>query len=75
VLRAVAAGGLPVNEFYSYFMCRVPAGEQQEELQRRLVLLLNDWDQETTPAGMATAAAVVRTSPGRLPLGCYPSPG
>ena len=30
--EGVAAGGLPVSEFYSYFMCRVPVWEQQDEL-------------------------------------------
>jgi hypothetical protein len=60
VLRAVAVGWLPVSDFYAYFMWRVPAWEQQDEMQRRLVVLLNDWDGETTPEGMAAAAAVVR---------------
>jgi hypothetical protein len=60
VLRAVAAGGLPVSDLYVYFMRRIPAWEQQDELQRRLVVLLNDWDGETTPGGMAAAAAAVR---------------
>lgn len=60
VLRAVAAVGLPVSDFYAYFMRRVPAWEQQDEMQRRLVVLLNDWDGETTPEGMAAAAAIVR---------------
>ena len=34
-LRAVASGGVPVNEFFGYFMSRVPAWDQQDELQRR----------------------------------------
>jgi hypothetical protein len=51
VLRAVAAGGLPVSDLYAYFMSRVPARERQDEFQRRLVVLLNDWDAETTPEG------------------------
>lgn len=56
-LRAVAAGGMPVSEFYVYFMRRIPARDQQDELQRRLMALPNDWDVETTPEGMAAAAA------------------
>jgi hypothetical protein len=60
VLRAVAAGGLQTSELFTFFMWRVPAWEQQDELQRRLVVLLNDWDGETTPAGQSAAAAAVR---------------
>jgi hypothetical protein len=60
VLRAVAAGGLQVGEFFTFFISRVPAWEQQDELQRRLVVLLNDWGEETTPAGQLAAAAAVR---------------
>ena len=41
----------------STIMRRVPTWEQQDELQRRLVIL-NDWDGETTPEGMAAAVAV-----------------
>jgi hypothetical protein len=69
VLRAVAAGGLPVSDLYVYFMRRVPAREQQDELQRRLVVLLNDWDGETTPGGMAAAAAAVREFAGEVSTG------
>jgi hypothetical protein len=60
VLRAVAAGGLQVSEFFTFFIFRVPAWEHQDALQRRLVVLLNDWDGETTPAGQSAAAAAVR---------------
>jgi hypothetical protein len=35
VLRAVAAGGLQVSELCTFFMFRVPAWEQHDELQRR----------------------------------------
>lgn len=59
-LRAVAAGGLRVSEFYAFFMSRVPAWDQQDDLQRRLVVLLDDWEGETTPAGQSAAAAAVR---------------
>jgi hypothetical protein len=60
VLRAVAAGGLETSELYAFFMRRVPAREQQDELQRRLVVLLNDWVEAATPAGQSVAAAAVR---------------
>lgn len=60
VLRAVAAGGMPAGEFCTFFMCVVPAREQQDELQRRLVVLVNDWLGETTPEGRSALAAAVR---------------
>ncbi len=41
-------------------MGRVPARDQQDELQHRLAVLLNDWDGETTPAGQEAAAEAVR---------------
>lgn len=61
LLRALAAGGLPTGEFFSAFMRRVPVWEPQDELQRSLVALLNDWAQETTPEGRSVAAAALRT--------------
>jgi hypothetical protein len=60
VLRAVAAGGMQTAEFYSFFMRMVPAWEQQDELQRRLVVLLDEWEGETTPDGRSATAAVLR---------------
>jgi hypothetical protein len=60
VLRAVAAGGLQTGELFTFFTRRVPARAEQDELQRRLVVLLNDWAGETTPAGQSAAAAAVR---------------
>jgi hypothetical protein len=60
VLRALAAGGLQVGEFYSMFMFRVPAWQEQDELERRLVVLLDDWEQQTTPQGISAAAEALR---------------
>lgn len=62
VLRAVAAGGLQAGEFFTFFIGHVPSWEQQDELQRRLMVLLNDWCGETTPAGQSAAAEAVRTA-------------
>jgi hypothetical protein len=62
VLRAVAAGGMQTGEFFTFFMQVVPAWEQQDELQRSLVVLLNDWIEETTPEGRSATAAAVRTA-------------
>jgi hypothetical protein len=60
VLRAVGAGGLGIGEFYGVFMARVPARDRQDELERSLVVLLGDWEAETTPDGRAAVAAAVR---------------
>jgi hypothetical protein len=60
VLRAVAVGGMQTAEFYSFFMRMVPAWEQQDELQRRLVVLLDEWEGETMPDGRSATAAVLR---------------
>jgi hypothetical protein len=61
VLRAVAAGGMQAGEFFTIFIGLVPAWEEQDELQRRLMVLLNNWADETTPEGRAAAAAALRT--------------
>jgi hypothetical protein len=60
VLRAVAANGMQIGEFFTFFMRLVPAWEQQDELQRRLVVLLDDWQGETTPQGRSATAAALR---------------
>jgi hypothetical protein len=60
VLRAVAAGGMETGEFYAFFMRVVPAWQQQDDLQRSLVILLNDWLEATTPEGRSALAAAVR---------------
>ena len=60
VLRAVALGWMPVSDFYVYFISQLPAWDQQDELQRRLMAVLDAWEGETTPAGQSAAAAAVR---------------
>jgi hypothetical protein len=62
VLRAVAAGGMQAGEFFSVFIRLVPAWEEQDELQRRLVVLLNNWADETTPEGRAAVATALRSA-------------
>jgi len=61
VLRAVAAGGMRAGEFFSVFIGLVPAREEQDELQRRLVALLSSWADETTPEGEAAVATALRS--------------
>lgn len=60
VLRAVGAGGMQIGEFFIFFMRVIPAWQQQDSLQRRLVVLLNDWAEETTTEGRSAIAADVR---------------
>lgn len=62
VLRAVATGGMLAGEFWIFFMGVVPAWDRQDELQRRLMVLLNDWLEETTPEGRSAMAAAVRSA-------------
>ena len=71
VLRALAAGGLQVGEL---FMFRFLAWQEQDELKRRLVVLLNDWDQQTTPQGRSAAAEALRAA-ARGHSGAWPGVG
>ena len=60
VLRALAAGGLQVGEFYVILIDHLPAWDKQDELDRRLGVLLDDWEQQTTPEGRSAAAEALR---------------
>jgi hypothetical protein len=51
---------MQADEFFTLFIRVVPESEQQDEPQRRLVVLLNDGSQETTPEGRSAMAAAVR---------------
>jgi len=60
VLRALATGSLPVGEFYIILIDRLPAWDEQDELDRRLMALLDDWELQTTPGGRSAAAEALR---------------
>ena len=60
VLRAVGAGGMPIGEFFIFFTRVIPSWQQQDNLQRRLVVLLNDWVEEATTEGRSVIVADVR---------------
>ena len=60
VLRALAHGGLEVGEFYVVLMNHLPAWEKQDELDRRLVVLLDDRERQTTLQGRSATAEVLR---------------
>jgi hypothetical protein len=55
VLRALATGSLPAGEFYVILLDRLPAWDKQDQLDRRLMALLDDWGLQTTPEGRSTA--------------------
>ena len=48
-LWAVCCGGLTVGEFSAVFYNYLPAWDDQDEVQRRIVVLLHEWDQESDP--------------------------
>jgi len=60
VLRALAAGSLAVGEFHAILIDRLPAWDQQDELDRGLMALLSDWELQTTPEGRSAAAETLR---------------
>jgi hypothetical protein len=60
MLRALAAGGMQVAEFFGVFMRRVPAWKKQNQLRRQLTVLLNDWEQESAPESKPAVARVLR---------------
>jgi hypothetical protein len=39
---------------------RLPAWDKQDELDRRLMALLDDWERQTTPEGRSAAADALR---------------
>jgi hypothetical protein len=60
VLRALATGSLAVDEFYISLIDYLPAWDKQDELDRRLMALLDDWERQTTPEGRSAAAETLR---------------
>lgn len=60
VLRALATGGLAVGEFYVILIDHLPTWDKQDELERRLMALLGDWELQTTPEGRSEAAEALR---------------
>jgi hypothetical protein len=59
VLRALAMGGLTVGEFCLIFLDHLPAWDEQDELDRRLMALVGDWEQQAgAEAGSAAAEAL-----------------
>jgi phytoene dehydrogenase-like protein len=50
LLRAFGFWDLPMRYFYSPFLHRLPAWDEQDELQRALTVLFDDLDHATEPA-------------------------
>ena len=68
VLRALAAGSLAVDEFHAILIDRLPAWDKQEEPDRRLMVLLDHWELQTTPEGRSAATETLRGCAGRRQL-------
>lgn len=59
-LWAVGCGGLSVGEFSAVFYEYLPAWDDQDEVQRKIVVLLHDWEQETNPEARRPITAKIR---------------
>jgi hypothetical protein len=62
VLRALAMGSLAVGEFCLIMFDHLPAWDEQDELDRRLMALLDDWEQQATPEARSAAAEALRAA-------------
>ena len=60
VLRALAMGSLAAGEFCLILRDHLPACDEQDELDRRLMALLDDWEQQATPQARSAAAEALR---------------
>ena len=49
-----------MGEFHAILIDRLPAWDQQDELDRRLMAMLSDWELQTTPEGRSAAAETLR---------------
>jgi hypothetical protein len=61
-LWAVGRGGLSVGEFDAVFYTYLPPWREQSALQRRLVVLLNDWEVESDLAAREPIARAIRAA-------------
>ena len=50
LLRAFGFWGLPMGDFYSPFLHRLPAWDEQDDLEHALIVLFDDLDHVTEPA-------------------------
>ena len=48
-LWAFGRGGLPVSEFAQHFYSQLPAVDDQDETDQEIVVLLDEWERETSP--------------------------
>jgi hypothetical protein len=62
VLRALAMGSLAVGEFCLILLDHLPARDEQDELDRRLMTLLDDWERQATPEARSAAAEALRAA-------------
>lgn len=59
-LWAVGLGGLSVGEFSMVFYHFLPAWSDQSDVQRRLAILLHEWEQESDAEARQPIAATIR---------------
>ncbi len=62
LLWAFAFVDLPVERFEGPFYARIEDWDKQDDLERRLVLLLNEWDQCSSPADQQAVERRMRDS-------------
>jgi hypothetical protein len=62
VLRALAMGSLEVGEYCLILLDHLPARDEQDELDRRLMVLVEDWEQQVTPQARSAAAEALRAA-------------
>lgn len=62
MLCALAMGSLAVGEFGLFLLDHLPAWDEQDELDRRLTALLEDWEQQATPQARSAAAEALRAA-------------
>lgn len=60
LLQAFALGVVGVPDFYGEFYVRLPAWDEQSPMQRQVVVLLDDWEQEQDEQRRTTLVAEMR---------------
>ena len=61
-LWAFGRGGLPVSEFAQYFYSQLPAVGDQDETDQEIVVLLDEWQRQTSPERRLPLEAAMRAA-------------
>jgi hypothetical protein len=62
ILRAFGFWNLPLSDFYMPFLSRLPGWEEQDPLERSLILLLDELDHENSPPAREAVVARMRAA-------------